>query len=306
MTFPKPLKKGDTIGVVSPGGFSDIALLEKGKALLEKRGYRVFIHPQNYLQNGKLAGSDEARAAALMDMFTDPTIDAISCARGGAGAMRLLDRLDYKKIKKNPKIFVGYSDVTFLLQTITARCSFVTYHGPMLSGFGRVYDARTLDDFFAVLESKRGTFKLTVPDAETFVAGKAEGMLVGGSIGMLQAMIGTPYDWSAKNAILFIEDCNEHMYRFDRVMTQLRLANRLKNVRAVIVGEMINLWNNEADGEPPYLNLKQILQDHLPSGIPVCINFPCGHGKYITTLPVGAKAKLNFGKKGVELSFTRA
>jgi muramoyltetrapeptide carboxypeptidase len=114
----KALKKGDTIGIVSPSSTSDPAVLVKGKAVLEAAGYRVILHPQNDYASGHLAGSDEQRATALMALFADPAIDAIVCGRGGNGAIRLLDRLDYDLIRRNPKIFVGYSDITVLHHAI--------------------------------------------------------------------------------------------------------------------------------------------------------------------------------------------
>src|ERR1700722_4915984 len=126
--FPPPLKKGATIGVVAPGSAGKPELLAKGRKIFERLGYTVVIHPQCYQRAGQLAGDDTQRAQAIMDMFANPSVDAIVCARGGNGSIRLLDKLDYKLIKRNPKPFVGYSDITVLLQAINKRCGFVTYH----------------------------------------------------------------------------------------------------------------------------------------------------------------------------------
>ena len=133
--FPPPLKPGGSIGVISPGRWPKPEWIDKGKALLKKHGYQVVVHAQNYHKEGQLGGPDAVRAEAIMDMFMDRTIDAVICARGGTGSLRLLDKLDYKVIKKNPKPFMGYSDITVLLQSITKKCGFVTYHSPMLASF---------------------------------------------------------------------------------------------------------------------------------------------------------------------------
>ena len=307
MNFSKPLKNGATIGIVAPASAGDPDILAKGRRVLEEHGYRVVIHPQCYQRIGQLAGTDEDRASALMAMFRDPAIDAIMCARGGNGSIRLLDKLDYPLIKQNPKPFIGYSDITLFLQAISKNCGFVTYHGPMLASFGRDFDPRTADDFFAHIESERGLSRLAVPDVDILVSGEAEGVLVGGNMTLLQNMVGTAYDWSGRDAILFLEDVDEVLYRIDRTLQHFRLAGKFQNIRAVIFGDMIDVPDDETshmrEGERPYgRNIRQILEDNLPPNIPVCMNFPCGHGKHITTLPIGASVKLALGKHGAVMT----
>src|SRR6202012_3946472 len=133
-------KPGGTIGVVSPARWAKPEYIDAGKRLLKKHGFEVVVHAQNYLKEGQLGGSDAARAEAIMDMFLDRTIDAVICARGGTRSLRLVDKLDYKLIKRNPKPFIGFSDITVLLQAITRRCGFATYHGPMFVSFADEYD----------------------------------------------------------------------------------------------------------------------------------------------------------------------
>jgi muramoyltetrapeptide carboxypeptidase len=308
--FPPPLKPGGTIGVVSPGRWPRPEIVAKGNALLEDRGYTVVVHAQNYLQDGQLAGSDAARAEAIMDMFADRTIDAVICSRGGTGSIRLLDKLDYKQIKRNPKPLIGFSDITFLLQAMSRRAGIVTYHGPVLWNFTLADGAqRSADDMIAVVSGKKNV-RLRYPDIECVRPGRAEGMLTGGNITMLQRLIGTPYDWSGRDAILFIEDTDEVIYKLAEKLQHMKLAGKFEGVSAVIVGEMVDLADGETGfarkTEKPYgKSLREILLDVLPPAVPLCFNFPCGHGKYITTLPVGAPVKLTLSAKGAELTIIR-
>lgn len=307
-TFPPALKKGGTIGIVSPASAPDPAWIAKGTSLLQKRGYRVVVHSQNSLRQGVLAGSDQARADALRDMFADPSIDAVMCSRGGNGAIRMIDKVDYKLISKNPKPFIGFSDITLLLQAITRRCGFVTYHGPTMWNLAHKRDPRVEDDLFAVIGNSKRNYKFVSTEAETIRGGKAEGRLVGGNIALLQSLINTPYDWSAKDAILFIEDVSEPLYKLDRMLRHMRLAGKFEGVRAVIVGEMVGLRDGKTDNEPVGQrdygrHFVDVLTEVLPPDIPLCLNFPCGHGKYITTLPVGAHVRLALGARGATLGF---
>jgi muramoyltetrapeptide carboxypeptidase len=307
--FPPPLKPGGTIGVVSPGRWPKPEWIAHGKALLEARGYTVVVHAQNYLKEGQLAGSDAARAEAIMDMFVDRTIDAVICARGGTGSIRLLDRLDYKLIRRNPKPFIGYSDITVLLQAITKRCGFATYHGPMLVSFVPDPAPGMIDEMLTVVGGKKTT-RLKFPKTESIRPGRVEGLLVGGNITLLEYLIGTPYDWSAKDAILFLEDTEEVIYKMADKLQHMKLAGKFAGVRAIIVGEMVDIGDGETGyarkGDKPFgKTLREIFLDILPSDVPLCFDFPCGHGKYHTTLPVGAEVKLTLGARGADLTFMR-
>lgn len=311
VVFPPPLTKGGTIGVIAPACHARPDWNKKGKALLEKRGYRVVFHSQNALRDGQLGGTDKARADALMGLFADPEIDAILCARGGNGSIRLLDKLDYKLIQRHPKPFVGFSDITLLLQAINRRCGFVTYHGPMMWNLAHDHDPRTLNDMLARIgaDGKKPVaqnFKVKIEQP-----GRAEGNLVGGNIALLQSLIGTPNDWSAKGCILFLEDTEEPLYKLDRMLRHMKLAGKFDNVRAVIMGEMTEITDGESGrsrkGEKPYgRTFRQIVRDVVPSGVPLCFDFPCGHGAYLTTLPVGAKVRLLLQKQRAELTFMKA
>lgn len=310
--FPPELKPESTIGIISPGSWAQPEWINAAEDVLQELGYNVVVHSQNYMKQGRLAGSDAARAEAVNDMFADSTIDAIVCARGGAGSIRIIDKINYKLIKKHPKAFIGFSDATILLHAIGRRCGLVTYHGPMCKSFGQPYDKRTITDLVNVIgESEDKRVELHFPEVDVQCSGKVEGILTGGNISLLQSLMGSHYDWSAKDAILFIEDTNESLHKIDRMMRHMALAGRLKNVKAVLVGEMSNLSDGDPDSdkyeERPYgVDLKQILVDVLPPETPLCFNFPCGHGEYITTLPVGAYAHLTLDSCGAHLSFVVA
>lgn len=309
--FPSALKPGSTIGIIAPSRAANPEWTKKGKAFLEKNGYRVVLHPQLKLKDGQLGGSDAQRAKAIMDMFKDKKIDAIMCARGGTGAIRLLDKLDYKLIKKNPKPFIGFSDITNLLQAINRKCGFPTFHGPLLWNFAHDYDKRTATDFLSLLQNQNKEFTQYFSKVDVVRAGNAKGILTGGNITMLQRLIGTPYEWPSKGSILFIEDVDEVIYKLAEKLQHMKLAGKFTGLRAVIVGEMVDIADGESGfarpGEKPYgHSFREILMDLLPSNIPVCFNFPCGHGKFLTTLPVGASAKLVLNSKGAELTITQA
>jgi len=221
----------------------------------------------------------------------------------------LLDRLDYKTIKRNPKPFVGFSDITFLLQAITKQAGFATYHGPLCWNFAQDNnDPRTVEDAFAVVTGKKKV-RLKYPTIECIRSGHAEGVLTGGNLTMLQHLIGTPFDWSGKDAILFVEDCDEVIYKIAERLQHMKLAGKFKGVCAVLVGEMIDI----ADGETGFAkpkerpfgkSLREILLDVLPSDVPLCFNFPCGHGTFVTTFPIGATVALDLSKRGAEMVFT--
>jgi len=308
--FPPHLKPNGTIGIVSPGRWAEAEWIDKAKAFLVGQGYQVVVHAQNYLKEGQLAGNDAARVEAIMDMFVDSTIDAIMCARGGTGSLNLLDKLDYEQIQENPKPFVGFSDITVLLHAISQRCGFVTFHGPMTYNFDKPdNDPRTGSDFQYIVGNRRKHCRQHFPDVECVHHGKTEGILTGGNLTMLQTLIGTPFDWTGKDAILFFEDENEPLYKIDRTLCHLKMAGKFLGVKAVLVGEMVNVIDGEhgfdKSNDNPYgRDLKEIVMDHIPADIPAVFGFPCGHGKYTTTLPLGAQVQLTLGGRGAEIAYT--
>ncbi|MFA6280735.1 MAG: LD-carboxypeptidase [Bdellovibrionales bacterium] len=306
--FPPLLPPHGKVGIVAPSCHAPRAWTDNFKKKLVERGYQVVVHEQCYLKNGTLAGSDEARAQALMDMFVDSSIKAVFCVRGGTGATQILERLDYDAIQKNPKPFVGFSDMTALVNTITMRTGLVTFHGPMGWNFlSENADVRTEEALFAMIE--KGERTLTFPDLEIDREGAAQGRLIGGNISLLRTLIGTPYEWPSEESILFIEDVEEPLYKIEVAMTHLRLAGKFKGVRAVLVGEMIDILDEKPDLDPREHtvyghSLKDIMLKHLPPDIPLAFNVPCGHGRHLMTFPVGATVSLSLkqGQSAMEVT----
>lgn len=299
--FPPALCKGGTIGIVSPAGWPEPEWIATGQRVLEAKGYSVKIHPQNYLRCGKLAGSDKARAEALIDMFCNPEVGAIMCGRGGVGSLRLLPLLDYDLIRRNPKPFIGFSDITILLHAIFSRCGFVTWHGPLIWNLAQSHHSpQTLTDLLAAITENAAHVASRAPRCFTATGlhtGTAEGVLIGGNLSMLQYLIDTPWDWSADGAILMLEDLGDELYRLDMRLRHFALAGKFKGVRAVVIGESINISDGDPDSSKPSdcpygQTWREVILENVPPDIPVVMDFPCGHGQYITTLPIGAQIRL--------------
>ena len=276
------------IGVIAPAGQRALDL-EKLNHWLRSHGYTSRLFPGIYEQNGYLAGSDEARLQDLHDAFADKTVDAIICLRGGYGSMRLLDRIDFELIRDNPKPFIGYSDITALQLAITRHSGFVTFHGPMI--FELVQPASPLTET-SLLSMLRG--QLTAgsffphPAAHPLITiepGVARGRLMGGNLSLICATLGTPYEIDADDIILFIEDVNEPLYKVDRLLTQMRLAGKLDNLRGVLIGDFAGLETN---------TLMALFKQELgPLKIPVLAGWRGGHCDPNLTLPIGAMVRLD-------------
>jgi muramoyltetrapeptide carboxypeptidase len=297
---PPVLKPGDRVAIVAPARWPNPNWTQALERALRAQGYDVFVHPQTQLKDGQLGGRDAARAGALNDVFRDPSIRAVFCARGGTGCSRLLHLLDYAALEKDPKIICGFSDVTVLLNAIAAETGLVTFHGPMGWNFDNAPDPRTVDGFFDVLSGRKTTYSW----AGTVVrAGTADGRLVGGNITLLQSLIGTRWDWTAEDSILFIEDVEEVLYKLDRTLWHFRHAGKLDRVKAVLVGEIVGMVDAESGmpgpNDQPYgRTLAQCLEEVLPPGIPICTDLPLGHGAYLETLPIGQQACLQAYSNG--------
>ncbi len=300
--FPPPLPKGGTVGLVSPCKWTRPEWIEALGMKVRERGYHFVVPEQNYLRQDQFAGDEATRAAAINGLFADPKIDAILCGRGGKGGLPLLEGLDYDLIRRNPKPFVGFSEITALLQAITGRTGMITYHGPLAVSFSpELYEKRNEEDLFAVIGAERK--RISFPEAKTSRKGTARGRLVGGTLCLLQALVGTPFDWSGNEAVLFIEDVGEPYYKIERMMTHLRLAGKFKGLRAALIAEIVDADTVEPPEVPYGKTLEEIMLAHLPPDIPVAFNAPCGHGRYISTFPVGADVTLELSEEGGVLSF---
>ena len=281
---PPFLEMGDTIGIPAPAGPYQSDLLAQGRVVLEGWGFQTRIGRKNIRKRQFLAGSDQERADELTEMFADPGIKAIICARGGYGAMRLLERLDYRKIKKNPKLFIGFSDITILLAAFWKMTGLMTFHGPMVTTLARTRTAdrnRLRSILLGGLPEK-----FVLPPRGKIRGGRASGILLGGNLTLLTQLIGTPFEPSWKRIILFVEDQGESGYRLDRLFAHLRLAGVLNKIQGLLIGHLSGSGIGRPDWDL-FLELFEGLK------VPIWKGLPVGHGRENLTLPVGAPVHLD-------------
>ncbi len=291
------------IRMVAPANFVTEADIVHGAMTLKKHKFRVDPCPHLFDRDGQFGGTDRARAKSIMDAFTNPNIDVILCARGGYGSPRLLDRIDWSEIAKHPKPFIGYSDITAILNTLVFECGMPAFHGPMvrdLQDGGTVEDEQTLR---GLLEALRGTYQdwpNLCNGATVLRRGEVEAPIVGGNITVLASLAGTGWKFSAEGAILLLEDVSEYVYRLDRALVQLRRAGMLEGVAGVIISDLVEV----EDGNVPFgkTDLEMIL-GHFP-GVPVIANVPAGHGPRKATLPMGVPVKMSASDAGCALSIS--
>lgn len=302
MIKPSRIAPGSTIGIIAPAGPPDLKRLRKGIEFLKRRGYRVKAYPQVRRRLGYLAGDDRSRADALNAAFADKEISAIFCARGGFGSLRILQYVDFDIIKANPKIFVGYSDITALLLAIYKKTGMVTVHGPMPAvEFGRRLRRFTVENFFRIVESNQHSGPIEKPAGYRVVrliGGVTEGRLIGGNLSLMTRLIGTGFLPSFKNKIVFFEDTEEEAYRIDGYLSQLFAATDFGRAKGYIIGELTR--TEPRFGHPPGWSLKQVIKDYFSKLNRPCIyGFPCGHGSEKITIPIGVKTVLDADKKSV-------
>lgn len=299
---PKRLAAGDTVALVSPASatFNSIDL-QIARESLEALGFKVKPGEHMMERHGYLAGDDAARADDINRAFGDRSVAAVHAIRGGWGSARLLPHLDFDTIRRNPKVLIGYSDITALLLSIHAKTGLVTFHGPI--GLGR-WDAWSLDYYRRVLMgaeavtfsnkqglAERNSLTQTEFRTLTIAPGKARGRLLGGNLTVLTAILGSPYlpDWD--DTILFCEDVGEDMYRVDRMMTQLKLAGVLGKIKGFVFGSCSECGPGEGYGA---LTLEEIFRDHIqPLGVPAWMGAMIGHAQPQWTLPVGAQVEID-------------
>lgn len=307
---PKALKKGDTIGLITPASAVTRQAFEKAVENLEAMGFVVKYTDNMSVRKGFLAGTDQQRLDDLHQMFTDPNIDGIVCARGGYGSGRLLPKINYDLIKANPKVLVGYSDITALLYGIHQKTGLVCFHGPVGAS---EYSEFTDKAFEQVLmkgkapkfERPKGWEKITDP-AYAFmpiVEGSAQGALVGGNLSLMCSLMGTPYDIDFNNKIVFIEEVGESPYRVDRMLTQLLNSGKFDQAKGVAMGVF---WGCETKSDDPDFalstSLENVLKDRFSAlNIPVFYGLPIGHVSDNATLPFGVQAELEVEKASLKL-----
>ena len=301
---PARLRKGATIGIVSPSSFSEPFGLGQGIGYLRQLGYKVVLGEctRNLTRQHILSGKDEARARELMTMFSDDKVDAIFCSRGGCGAMRILEYLDFGAIKDNPKIFMGYSDITTLHIAIHQRTGLVTFHGPSIEGYAGDEPEKdpptgkdNIDRALSLLSKAEPWGKIENPPQgmllRTIVPGKAKGTTFGGNLSLIIHTLGTPYSIKTDGRILFFEDVYISEDDVERLLSHMHVANKFKGVRGIVVGQFSNFHKREM----PLPSLEEVLQDRIGTlkKIPSFTGLCCGHGRTRLIIPEGVKASLD-------------
>jgi muramoyltetrapeptide carboxypeptidase len=304
--IPGRLNKGDLIGLVTPGSPITEEQLKGCVTRLEELGFRTTYLDSVLSEYGYFAGTDQERAFELMEMFNREDVDGIWCVRGGYGSIRILELLDYELIRKNPKVFVGYSDITALLSSIYQESGLVTYHGPMgVSDFNR-FSIKSIKnvlldpgaEYRYPYRRESDTRGNPEYDRYTITGGKAEGVLTGGNISVLDSMIGTRFEPDFENRIVFLEEIGEKTYRVDKMIFHLLSGTNLRKAAGIVMGVMGDCNINEA----PALSLKEALDDLLkPLGIPVSYGSSFGHIKRMVTIPTGIKAAMDADRKSLRL-----
>lgn len=303
---PDRLTNDMTIGIISPASRPlDDVIYYQGIEYLTRLGYNVVEGHHVLDRRGYLAGDDDNRAADLNAMFRNPEIGAIMCSRGGYGTPRLIEKLDFEAIRKNPKIFVGYSDLTAVSLAIWHKTGLITFSGPMVAvELGRGIDPFTEESFWMSLTSGSPAGLLTSPadlPVRVMHPGRAEGRVLGGCLSLINVLAGTPYFPDFAGAILLLEDIDEEPYRVDRYLAQLKLAGVFEKIAGIVLGQFIDCMPH--DPEKPSLELDQIFEDYFGHlNIPIIAHFAYGHGTIKHTIPIGSHAILDTEQGGLILT----
>jgi len=285
---PPRLKPGDTIGIAAPAGPFDSEKFMKGKTVLESMGFQTFFDEGIFQKHGFLAGTDIQRANQVNRLFADPIVQAIFCARGGYGSMRILPLINFKIIQKNPKIFFGFSDISALLSVLYDQCGLVTFHGPVVTTLANATE-KTLTALQTALTSPTA-LELTPGNGKVIKPGVCSGLVAGGNLTTLCHLVGTSYTPNLKGKILLLEDVGEMPYRIDRMLTQMKLAGCFNEIAGLILGTF---------KECGHLNEIVEIFSHIfeDKDIPILAGFEMGHGEHNLTIPMGLRATLDTDNK---------
>ena len=298
-SFTPTISKGDTIGLVAPAGpVNNKNNFTAGITILKKNGFHVKYNRHLLNAKGYLAGSDQERADEFNRLWSDPEIRALVAVRGGYGCMRILDLIDMEQIRNNPKILIGFSDLTILLAAIHKMTGLVTYHGPVVTTLGNI-NKESQTSFFNVLKGKTADM-ISHPKVTILQKGEAEGILLGGNLTTLVHMIGTPYEPSWDNKIIFIEDTGESPYRLDRLLTHLAFSGRLQKIKGLILGTFSDDSGKENKTMQKAVQ-QRIVELFVKCDIPIWANFPVGHSRRNLTLPIGAQGKMDTSSSTLHL-----
>jgi muramoyltetrapeptide carboxypeptidase len=303
---PGRLKQGDTIALVAPGSYISEEELQDTIDNLQSLGFRAVYNKSILNKTGYFSGNDKERAEELMEMFSRKDVNGIICARGGYGCARILPLLDYDVIINNPKVLIGYSDITALLYGIYSKTGLICFHGPVGISTFNEFSTNYLKDVLIFPQDNLELISIPEennPEPITITNGKAAGELVGGNLSVAVSLIGTEYDINTENKIIFLEETSEEPYRIDRMLTQMIMSGKFEKAAGIALGVFDNCEPKK--DKPSFdssFSLKEVLFDRLYGlGIPVVYGLSFGHIKNKFTLPLGIKAELNSDEKEITL-----
>ncbi len=294
--YTVPVNFPGKISITAPSSGFDRKLFKKGIRILEENGLSSSVDEKIFQTESFLAGKDKTRAQILLNSFSDPDTDIVWAARGGYGAIRLLEYLE-KNIHifiKNKKFFVGFSDITIIHSFLNEKAGLVTIHGPNITSVGNL-SREMLEHMLQLLKLCKNNFEIKTPDMKTVQKGKAKGVLKGGNLSSLCSLTGTPWQADFTDCILFLEEVGEQPYRIDRMLTQMRLSGCFENIKGLILGDFSFLSKKSGKKASIYSSL---ITDSLKLSpeIPVIEGFPAGHGKNNFAFFLGAEAVLDADK----------
>lgn len=286
------LEKGATIGIVAPASCSSKEKVLEAKKNIEEIGFNVVLGESTLKKWHSFSDTDENRAKDINEFFKNPSIDAIMCMRGGYGSNRLVEHLDLEAIRNNPKIFIGYSDITTLHLIFNEKLDLITFHGPMaVSNFLDGYSEKTYESFIKSVTST-SNYEINNFDKkiEIINSGRAKGKLVGGNLTTLVSTLGTKYDIDYNGKILFLEDIGEKTYRIDRLLNHLKKYGVFSKIKGLILGD----FKNCDKSSPEDMSLEEVFEDYFKKlTIPVIKNIQSGHCDSMVTLPLGAMCEID-------------
>lgn len=303
--FPKPLSEGATIGVIAPASAAHRKQTREGLDYLKRRGFTVKTAPNLTRGRFYLAGADAGRVKWLEEFILDPEIEAIICVRGGYGILRIIDRIDYRKLAKvPPKMIVGYSDVTALQLAFLRKLGWIGYSGPMVaSDMSGEFDTYSEEWFWKVVMAHPYPLKLENPlgeEVKIYRQGSAEGPLIGGCLSLFTPLLGTGYMPDLTGAVLVIEDIGEKSYHLDKHLHMLRLHGVFDKIAGLILGHFVNCFPKNPQRS---FTMAEFLDDILKDyDFPVLTHFAYGHIKKRLTLPLGARVRLNTNPVEIEIT----
>lgn len=285
------LGSGSVLGICAPSARFDLHRLNQGVEKLKDLGFEVVVPEQIFRKKRYLAGEDIQRASVVNQLFSDKNIDGIICARGGFGAMRILEHLDWDLIKQNPKLFIGFSDNTAMLLSLIEKAKSSVIHGPNVVSLVNA-EQETIDSFYQILTNPLNS--LNISCGRVIQAGKCTGVFKGGNLATIAHLIGTPFMPDLKDSVLFLEDIGEPAYKIDRMLTQIKMAGCFDRLKGVIAGSFENCKNSEYVDEI----LFEIFSEY---NIPILSGLDCGHGRINHSLIMGEQ--VNFDTDALNITW---